>query len=400
MAKKSFEDIVAWNGTNDTGEQARAKIKRNFDKVNDAIDEIMAAKVGSGILKGMSLRWDLNLGPIPTGFALNDGNNGVKINGVTIPDDRGSFAIGYDPAKFSIPIIDTTGIENYGKVGNTGGANTLNLSIDQLPAHSFKLVAKAHDSNHAAEDHPDEFLQMDSNNRSGNNDYKLQVGTTEPTLCKTDTVGKGLAIDNRPLYITVCWITKVSDDVEGGGGSGIESIVAGTNVEVDNTDPKNPKINVTVSQGEKGDKGDTGDQGEKGDKGDKGDAGSNGSSTELAEYVLSGLDQDIKTGMIVSETVREQHTITAASIYAEVTTAPASLDIVFDIKKNGVSIFSTLPKISAGTLVIAGTQILSSTTTTFNVGDIRTIFVNQVGLSESGKNLVTSILMNKIQELT
>jgi len=131
-----------------------------------------------------------------------------------------------------------------------------------------------------------------------------------------------------------------------------------------------------------------------------GTPGSNGSSTELAEYVLSGLDQDIKTGMIVSETVREQHTITSESIYAEVTTAPASLDIVFDIKKNGVSIFSTLPKISAGTLVIAGTQILSSTTTTFNVGDIRTIFVNQVGLSESGKNLVTSILMNKIQELT
>jgi len=252
MAKKSFEEIVPWNGTNDTGEQVRAKIKRNFDKVNDAIDEIMAAKVGSGILKGMSLRWDLNLGPIPTGFALNDGNNGVKINGVTIPDDRGSFAIGYDPAKFSIELNDSVGFDNYGKVGNTGGANSLNLSVDQLPAHSFKTVAKAHDSNHAAEDHPDEFLQMDSNNRSGNNDYKLQVGTTEPTLCKTDTVGKGLAIDNRPLYITVCWITKISDDVEGGDGIGIQSIVEGTNVQIDNTDPKNPIINVPITNGDDG----------------------------------------------------------------------------------------------------------------------------------------------------
>jgi hypothetical protein len=40
MFKKIFEFIVAWNGTNDTGSDARQKIKRNFDKVNDALEEI------------------------------------------------------------------------------------------------------------------------------------------------------------------------------------------------------------------------------------------------------------------------------------------------------------------------------------------------------------------------
>lgn len=40
MAKKTFEQIKAWDGTSGTGSDARLVVKNNFDKVNDAIEEI------------------------------------------------------------------------------------------------------------------------------------------------------------------------------------------------------------------------------------------------------------------------------------------------------------------------------------------------------------------------
>lgn len=222
MAKKTFEDIKPWDGTNGTGSQARAIIKANFAKVNEAFDEITAeikTKVGSGIQKGMSVFWDLNLGPIPDGFVLSDGNGGAKINGVTILDQRGRFIIGYDPAKFSIPVDDSTGIENYGKVGNTGGANSLKLTIDQLPKHSFKIMTSQTGDNTSAPNNPEGTLEWSSVHKNGNQDYDGKVKNAVADLGKTNDLGGDKAFDNRPLYITACMITKVTDDVTGGGQS-------------------------------------------------------------------------------------------------------------------------------------------------------------------------------------
>jgi hypothetical protein len=118
--------------------------------------------------------------------------------------------------------------------------------------------------------------------------------------------------------------------------------------------------------------------------------------TEVGEYVLSGIDEAISTGRKVSETVRLKHQITADGIYLEATTTPTDYDIIIDIKKNGASIFSTKPKITAGSLSIAGTHVLVTSPTIFNVGDIRTVTVDQIGSTETGKNLVLSLLMNKL----
>lgn len=40
MAKKTFEEIKPWDGTSGTGSEARLVVKENFDKVNEAIDEL------------------------------------------------------------------------------------------------------------------------------------------------------------------------------------------------------------------------------------------------------------------------------------------------------------------------------------------------------------------------
>jgi hypothetical protein len=123
--------------------------------------------------------------------------------------------------------------------------------------------------------------------------------------------------------------------------------------------------------------------------------GTNGSSIELAPYNLSGLDVDIEIGQKVSHTMLEEHSFTAADIYLESTAAPTDFAIEVDVKKNGVSIFTTKPKINAGSLHLTTEPVLVTTPTVYSVRDVRTVSVESIGTTETGKNLVLSILMHK-----
>ena len=116
---------------------------------------------------------------------------------------------------------------------------------------------------------------------------------------------------------------------------------------------------------------------------------------ELAPYVLSGLDADIEIGTKVSHTILEAHSFMAADIYLESTAAPTDFAIEVDVKKNGTSIFTTKPKIAAGSLNLTVAPVLVNATTTYADGDVRTISVESIGTTETGKNLVLSILMHK-----
>jgi len=457
MAKKSFEDIKPWDGTNGTGAQARAILKANFAKVNDALDEIAAdikTKVGSGIQKGMSMFWDLNLGPIPDGFVLADGNGGVKVNGVTILDLRDRFILGYNSAKEPMPYEAEPGVENYGKVGNVGGSNSLTLTQDQLPPTYFYIFANSNDPESPLVDNENRPPVWSTNHKKGNQDYDIYgKSLVEASLGKTNTIGKGDSIDIRPLYVVVCVITKVTDDAAGGGNglSAYEIAVAngfvGTEAEWlaslhgPSGDDGLSAYEIAVANGFIGTEaqwlaslyGSDGEDGlsayeiamangfvgteaqwlaslygsdglsayqialANGFVGTEAQwlASLHGSSTETAQYVLSGLDAKIELGVKASHTILEAHNFTTDKIYLEATTAPTDYDIIVDVKKNGTSIFSTKPKISVGNLHKTINPVLVTSPTVFSAGDIRTITVDQVGGTETGKNLVLSILMNK-----
>lgn len=123
--------------------------------------------------------------------------------------------------------------------------------------------------------------------------------------------------------------------------------------------------------------------------------GSEGSSTEIGEYVLSGLDANITLGQKVSETIRMRQQISANNIYAEVTTGPQMTGIIIDIQKNGTSIFTDKPQILYG-LNLDNPPVLVAEPTIFEVGDIRTISVDQIGIRETGKNLLLSLIITKL----
>lgn len=194
-----FSDLVAKANVikNETVDEANSA-----DRIGQMfIDLINFAAATSGIKKGMTIEWDLNLGPIPTGFVLADGYGGVKNNGVTVPDHRDSFAIGYNPAKYPLPLNATDLTENYGKIGNTGGKNWYRLTGAQsgLQAH----------------DHPITDIESD-NSGDAKNAFKIEntnhINTATMKTASCTAKDATADHDNRPQYIVVCKITKVSDD--------------------------------------------------------------------------------------------------------------------------------------------------------------------------------------------
>lgn len=118
--------------------------------------------------------------------------------------------------------------------------------------------------------------------------------------------------------------------------------------------------------------------------------------TEQTKFVLSALDAQITIGQKAKDTVKVKHQITASDISNDLTVAPQNFDIILDIKKNGTSIFSTKPKITAGQLVLDGNHALTTSSTIFNVGDTKTIHIDQTGFGETGQNLNLYILTHKI----
>jgi len=204
-------------------------------------------KSTSGIRKNMSVIWTGDFSGIPEGFVLSDGHNGVPVNGVTVPDFRSKFIVGYDPRKVNDPL------ENYGQIGNVGGESKTTLTTDQLPAHNFFTVSKIGRGNADTLINSPEgsvLATEATGNVQGddNNAYKLYAAPSGSVANsgKTNTIGKGLAIENRPPYYVVYFITKVSDDVDGSGV--YVDYSAGYGIIINKADPSKPIISVDTDK--------------------------------------------------------------------------------------------------------------------------------------------------------
>ena len=234
-----------WVGTTDTGMRAQSTT-------------VTPTIFISGIKKGMTIEW-FDPDNIPKGFVLSDGNyknNFVPINGIVIPDHRDVMPMGYNPAKPATPTDVSDDTENYGKVGNTGGANSLKLNVDQLPEHSFFTVSKISRGNadtliNSPEDSVIATEATGNVQGDDNNSYKLYAAPagSVPNSGKTNTIGKGVAIPLRPRYGVFCYITKVSDDDQNleVGGQFIDPI-SGTNILINKNDLAHPVFSVDMTK--------------------------------------------------------------------------------------------------------------------------------------------------------
>jgi len=229
-----------WVGTTDTGIRAQSTT-------------VTPTIFISGIKKGMTIEW-YDPDNIPTGFVLSDGNynnNFVPINGIVIPDHRDVMPMGYNPAKPATPTDVSDDTENYGKVGNTGGANSHKLTQDELPPTFFYIFANSNDPGDNTQDsNPLAPPVWSTNHKKGNQDYDIYAKPgAVASIGVTNTIGKGVAIPMRPKYGVFCYITKVSDDDQNMevGGQFIDPI-PGTNILINKTDLAHPVFSVDMTK--------------------------------------------------------------------------------------------------------------------------------------------------------
>lgn len=136
---------------------------------------------GGGVPKGTIVIWSGTASNIPEGWALCDGANGT-------PDLRDKFVLGGGGTH---------------TVSDTGGTETVTLTVDQIPSHNHKVSTSGATHNNTLQTIIPVSGILDSSTEF------YQANATVPT-------GGSQAHNNMPPYYTLCYIIKVS---ESGGGS-------------------------------------------------------------------------------------------------------------------------------------------------------------------------------------
>ena len=151
MTIGSVDSIAPAKGMYVEGDlQAEKSIKVTSSVVADAFNGIGTMPIGGIIM------WSGNFEDLPTEWTLCDGNNGDKVDGVTIPDLRGRFIVGYDKGGTTNPTAYNKEINTKG-IGNLGGVNLDTLISSEMPTH----------------DHSGNTLQGGSHRHSYQDDYAL-----------------------------------------------------------------------------------------------------------------------------------------------------------------------------------------------------------------------------------
>jgi len=125
---------------------------------------------GGIVPSGAIIMWSGAANAIPTGFVLCDGNNNT-------PDLRNRFVVGAGSGS------------NY-NVNDTGGADSVTLTVNQIPAHTHTYI--------------DQYVAIDNGYRpwpANNNDCAARNVNSGST-------GGGQSHENRPPYYALCFIMK------------------------------------------------------------------------------------------------------------------------------------------------------------------------------------------------
>jgi microcystin-dependent protein len=149
--------------------------------------------------KGAIIMWSGEIANIPAGFALCDGST---VGGVVTPNLRGRFIVGYDGDKVNTPVNSTNSTENYGKVGNTGGRNSVTLGTTEIPSHDHVLNIGCGLTRHSDSGTKYVPARNFAHTQAELNDAEKWTGVTAYS-------GGGQAHENRPAYYVLAFIMKV-----------------------------------------------------------------------------------------------------------------------------------------------------------------------------------------------
>jgi len=147
-------------------------------------------------------------------------------------------------------------------------------------------------------------------------------------------------------------------------------------------------VGISGATGPIGLTGATGTAGTTGPTGVIGPAGNTGADIG---FCCSDETSNLTTGLRF--TFRIPYSMTLSGVKISTNTAPTGSSLIVDIKSQGVSIFSVLPVIAAGSEVGGNSAVLS--TTSLSVDAEITIFINQIGSTNAGTGLKVWMLGTK-----
>jgi hypothetical protein len=147
-------------------------------------------------------------------------------------------------------------------------------------------------------------------------------------------------------------------------------------------------VGISGATGPIGLTGATGAAGATGPTGVIGPAGNTGADIG---FCCSDETSNLTTGLRF--TFRIPYSMTLSGVKISTNTAPTGSSLIVDIKSQGVSIFSVLPVIAAGSEVGGNSAVLS--TTSLSVDAEITIFINQIGSTNAGTGLKVWMLGTK-----
>ena len=152
----SADGVLSW--TNDGG------------RANPAAVSVKGPAGEAGVPIGGIILWSGAASAIPAGWALCNGSNGT-------PDLRGRFVIGAGGSY---------------SVGNTGGEESVTLTLNQIPAHSHSIgVASI-------------ATKSGGTFRAGTGNYYSGIAGS------TDSAGGGKAHNNLPPYYALCYLMRTA----------------------------------------------------------------------------------------------------------------------------------------------------------------------------------------------
>jgi microcystin-dependent protein len=169
-------------------------------------DNIIFSSINNIPLGGIIMWSNYGGETVPTGFALCNGSNGT-------PDLRNRFIVSSGTSY---------------NVGNTGGSDSVSLTIAQLPSHTHTGTTNTDGSHYHSGiywtngDHElrnDDFNtsgqsgQTSANRGDGGSGYR--TGTTNSThnhAFTTNSTGSGQSHENRPSYYALAFIMKISEN--------------------------------------------------------------------------------------------------------------------------------------------------------------------------------------------
>lgn len=140
-----------------------------------------------GAPQGSIIIWSGSLDSIPPGWVLCDGENGT-------PNLMNRFIVGAGDAY---------------SPNDTGGSNSVTLTISQLPAHNHTITDPGHTHSYEKSYNPNGWTFWSDGTQSNNYTNQVVDTSSSTTGISINSSGGNSAHENRPPYYALAFIMRI-----------------------------------------------------------------------------------------------------------------------------------------------------------------------------------------------